>query len=184
MFSQYGEAGAIIVNDREMLTEPDWEARVNGGEEGPFVWQPGLAHKTYDNFGKHYKPYKSKMISYILMRISPEIETELKNRIGVLQALARGDFLTLWRELQAIMVGQGDATIYQQIARLLNLRQDNVGSLQKFHRLFNELTQNLVNAERDPALLLEKIFRAVYITGIQKDLYTSIMSRVLGATTA
>jgi hypothetical protein len=53
VFSQYGEAGAIIVNDREMLTEPDWEASVNGGEERPFVWQPREGHMVTKRLRKH-----------------------------------------------------------------------------------------------------------------------------------
>jgi hypothetical protein len=185
----YGKAGEIIINGVDIpMTVPrrdmPREEIVDGAIhqlDGRMFADTERGDRLYEQYEKRYtalKEGKKKLISTLLMSMDKEVKESLTTAPGYQDAYNAFDLLRIYNMTEQVVLGRGAISVYALIIRLLKSSQ--VGSYNKFEKEFKDNVHDL-RAQGNPEELLQKIFNALFIIGLDQEQFKDKLTPIYGA---
>ena len=180
-----GEAGEIIISgqnlvlarpDRNMMVDPEPVA----GPQRMFA-DNDRGDRLFEKYEKRYQKLmegKKKLMSKLLMAMDKDVKDSLVTSPGYQAAYNQFDIHEIWNLTEQVVVGRGAISVYSLVTRLLKHTQ--TGAYNKYEKDFKDMVVDL-QAQGNPQQVMEMVFNALFVLGLNQDQFKERLSGVYGA---
>jgi len=185
----FGDAGDILIMDKDkVIREPDFERDTTAGKTSSDPVKrkyedtdSGAAR--YDKDKRAYdklKNEKKKLLAKMLQLIERPIKEKLTTQEGYGEAFRRFDVLAVWKLLERVVQGSGTVSIYQQVLRLLRLKQ--TGAFSAYWKEYREIIMDLNKLKDDGHDVLAVIIDTLFIINLNQEQFKDLLKDVYAKT--
>jgi len=120
---------------------------------------------------------KRKLIYKLLSSANTEVKSALTTSPGYQQLFDNYDILGMWQLTEQVCLGRGAISVYTMVVRTLKLKQEE--SYYQYQKDFKRMVVDL-RAQGQPGDILQKIFNALFIMGLNQEQFRDKLTRVYG----